>query len=103
MDWREEDPVRPFDGAFSSVRVQPIYTTDECLRILAASGFTDPVFEEKGHNGFVRRRCWVTGPDGERHSAGDVLATIIRAERLESLCRDRGDAVLGMLRREGGR
>jgi len=92
-------PVRPYDGAFSNVRGQPVYTTDECLRILAASGFTKPIFTETSGNGLAQRWCTVTGPDGERHNAGKVLTAIFKAERLERLCTDRSDAVLGLLRR----
>jgi hypothetical protein len=100
--WEECEAVHPYDGAFQNVRTHPIYTTEECLRILAASGFIDPAFESKGYNGLETRRCVVTGPDGERHNAGEVLALIFKAERLERLCQDRSDAVLGMLRRAKG-
>lgn len=102
--WHERNPVRPYDGVFECVNSERhrcrCYTTDECLRILAASGFTDPVFEWASQGPVANERCMVTGPDGERHNGGQVLALIFRAERLESLCKDRSDAVLGMIRRE---
>jgi len=98
-EWEETKPVHPYDPVFLHVDRQSSYTTEECLRILAASGFADPVFTTRGGNGFEHRRCWVTGPDGERHLADAALALIFKAERLERLCQDRGDAVLGMMER----
>lgn len=46
--------------------------------------------------------CTVTGPDEQVYDAAQVLQAIIKAERLERLCQDRSDAVLGILNREGG-
>ena len=98
-EWEESKPVHPYDGTFGEPEHWLMYTTDECLRILAGSGFIDPVFEERRGNGLLEKRCTVTGPDGKRHNAGERLRMIFKAERLERLCQDRGDAVLGMLRR----
>lgn len=98
-DWEKSEAVHPYDGVFRDVHKVGQYTTNECLRILAASGFHRPEIETRGGNGITASRCWVTGPDGERHNAGTALAFIFKAERLERLCQDRSDAVLGMMRR----
>jgi len=95
--WEPCDAVHPYDSVFREIHAR--YVTEDCLRILAASGFIEPRFESKYRGGMSSRRCWVTGPDGERHSAADVLHFIFKAERLERLCQDRSDVVMGMLRR----
>jgi hypothetical protein len=98
--WQTCDPVHPYDGVFRFVNeTGVVFTTEDCLRILAANGFTEPVFETNGSS-YEQRRCWITGPDGERHDGATALAVIFKAERLERLCQDRSDAVLGMLRRK---
>lgn len=101
-DWKPYEPSHPFEGPLSLFASSgPHFTTAECVRILAANGFRDPVFEQAEHEHIgVTRRCTVVGPDGERHLAGKVLEVILRAERLEQLCQDRSDAVMGLLRRD---
>jgi hypothetical protein len=112
-DWQPSDPLqRPFDFAheagFARMRgPQDQHTTEELLRILAANGFKAPVFEQRMGAPIqtVYRRCMVIGPDGERHDAARILPLIFKAERLERLCQDRSDVVMGMLARqsrEGG-
>lgn len=94
------DPVRPYDAAFRNVRDAagiPKFTTDDCLRILAANRFTNPTFEEPSPQS---RYCYVTGPDGKKYNASDVLQAIVKVERLERLCQDRSDAVVGLLNRK---
>lgn len=94
------DPVRPYDEAFRDVRNAsgiPRFTTDDCLRILAANRFTNPKFVE---NTPGSRYCYVTGPDGNTYNGCEVLEAIVKVERLERLCQDRSDAVVGLLNRK---
>lgn len=104
LTWLEREVEHPYDGVFQKTNwavhgQRHAYTTRECLRILAASGFVAPVFARAEHALGWQERCTVTGPDGERYNGGEILALIFKAERLERLCQDRSDAVLGMLRR----
>lgn len=104
-EWTKRDPTHPYDDALrGSWTLSPsgvmLYTTSECLRILEANGFKDPVFQWKGSFYVHDARCIVTGPDGLRYDGRKVLGLIFKAERLERLCRDRHDVVMGMLHRE---
>jgi len=106
-NWQPRNPTRPYDDVFLGVgQVAPrckhhFYTTDECLRILAANGFRNPEFQFAGDYCWSHQlRCLVIGPDGEKYDGREVLDLIFRAERLERLCRDHSDAVMGMLRRQ---
>jgi len=93
----DRDPIHPFDPAFAIVRNTgglPRLTTQDALRILAANRFRNPVFHDTGAG-----NCDVTGPDGRTYNAEEVLRAILMAERLERLCQDRSDAVIGMLNR----
>lgn len=70
----------------------------ECLRLLAINGFVDPLFELKKAPGATHFRCTVTGPDGERYMAGEVLLRIGQAIATDLYFRDRREAVLDLLR-----
>lgn len=98
-NWKPTEPVHPLDAALYVDRSRQPFTTGELLRILAVNGFVQPTFECAIGNGFEHRRCTVVGPDGERHLAGRVLEAIFRAERLERLCQNRSDVVMGLLAR----
>lgn len=92
--------VRPYDEAFRDVRDAagiPRLTTDDCLRILEANKFRNPQFERR-RSGY--RVCYVTGPDGKKYDACQVLEALVKIERLERLCQDRSDAVVGLLNRK---
>jgi len=95
------DPVRPYDPVFSALRSTEGLShlaADDALRIFEANRFQKPVFYEGPSP--ILSRCEVTGPDGRIYDGAEVLRAIIMTERLERLCQDRSDAVVGLLNRK---
>jgi hypothetical protein len=94
--FEKREPVHPYDPEFQQIRDKgiPRLTTNDCLRILEANQFTDITLYHSTKDGTAK------GPDGRTYYVAEVLMAILKIERLERLCQDRSDAVVGLLNRK---